>query len=236
MVYPNNNLPVASQPWGKAIQRDLEALQKSVDSNEVNNRARDAQLAAAQQRLSNQVTAVELVALSATQAANDAASAASQAQASIVLANEAITQIQYILGILQEPQPPTTSNSGSWDRTGPAGSLSNSTVLSVTVTNPGSYTNVELSASVNFSATAEGALQSASGSFYIGDGTTNNSPTSWTMPTSSPFPKTNSYSQSFSKSYTTGSSKTINLVVSSSSLASDLSSLGATLNVSATWS
>lgn len=236
MVYPNSNLPVASQPWGKAIQRDLETMQKTIDSNEVNNRARDAQLMAAQQRLANQVTAVEQVALQATLAANAAAGAAADAQAGLALANDAITQIQYILGILQEPQPPTTSNSGSWSIGGPNGSFGSTQVLAVTVTNPGSYTNANLSASVIFHAIAEGPLQAASGSFYIGDGSTNNGGTSWSMPTGSgTYPKTNSYSQSYTKNYTTGSSKTIYLYVSSSSLG-DLSSLDATVNVSVTWS
>lgn len=235
MVYPNNNLPVASQPWGKAIQKDLEALQAKVASNEVNNKARDEQLNAAQQRLSSQVTSIAELAGQAVTTANAAAGAAAQAQDSLVLANEAITQIQYILGILEEPQPPTTSNSGSWSVTGP-GSVGG-TVLSVTVTNPGSYTNVELSASVSFSATAEATGNACSGTFYIGDGTTNNSPTTWNMPTGSgTYPKTNSYSQSYTNSYTTGSSKTINLYLGSSSLPSEYASLAAIVNVSATWS
>lgn len=61
MVYPNSNLPTASQPWGKAMQRDLEALQATVATNEVNNKARDAQLNAAQQRLAGQVTSLASV-------------------------------------------------------------------------------------------------------------------------------------------------------------------------------
>lgn len=237
MVYPNSNLPTASQPWGKAMERDLEKLQATVASNEVNNKARDAQLMAAQQRLSAQVTAVAQVAADANSAAVQAQSAAAQAQQGLALANEAITQIQYILGILQEPEPPTSSNSGSWSEYGPASSYGTTQVLAVTVTNPGSYTNASLSASVSFSATAEIPGQATSGLFYIGDGSTNNSASSWSMPTGTAgFPKTNSYSQSYTKSYTSGSAKTIYLYVSSNGLPSEYASIAATVNVSVTWS
>jgi hypothetical protein len=237
MVYPNNNLPTASQPWGKAIQRDLEALQSKVTSNEVNNKARDEQLNAAQQRLAAQVTSISELAGQAVITANSAASAAADAQASLVLANEAITQIQYILGILQEPAPPTTSNSGSWSIGGPSGSFGSTQVLAVTVSNPGSYTNADISASVIFHATAEVTAQAASGAFYLTDGVTANSSTSWAMPTGSgSYPKTNSYSQSYTKSYTTGGSKTLYLYVNSSALPSEYATLDATINLSATWS
>jgi hypothetical protein len=234
MVYPNSNLPTASQPWGKAIERDLERIQATVTSNEINNRTRDAQLMAAQQRLSAQVVGIAQVAADASSAAAQAQSAAAQAQQSIELANEAITQIQYILGILQEPQPPTTSSSGSWVASGPASI--GGTVLSVTINNPGSYANVDLSASVSFTATAENTGNATSGTFYIGDGTTNNSPSSWSMPTGSgTYPKTNSYSQTYTKTYTTGSSKTINLYLSTANLPSEFASVAATVNVSGTW-
>lgn len=237
MVYPNSNLPVASQQWGRAIQTDLENLIANVESNEVNNRARDTQLAAAQQRLSAQIVTVAQVAADASSAAQQAQSAAAQAQQGLVLVNEAITQIQYILEVLKEPPPPTTSNSGSWSQGGPTGASGVTQVLAVTVTNPGSYTNAELSASVSFSATAETPGQATSGLFYIGDGSTNNSASSWSMPTGTAgFPKTNSYSQAYSKSYTSGSSKTIYLYVSSNGLPSEYASIGATVNVSVTWS
>jgi hypothetical protein len=44
MIYPNSNLPTVSQPWGRAVQKGLETLEATVKSNDVNNKARDAQL------------------------------------------------------------------------------------------------------------------------------------------------------------------------------------------------
>jgi hypothetical protein len=46
MIYPNSNLPTVSQAWGRAIQKGIETLEATVNSNDINNRARDAQLQA----------------------------------------------------------------------------------------------------------------------------------------------------------------------------------------------
>ena len=46
MIYPNSNLPTVSQAWGRAVQKGLETLEATVNSNDINNRARDAQLQA----------------------------------------------------------------------------------------------------------------------------------------------------------------------------------------------
>jgi len=46
MIYPNSNLPTVSQAWGRAVQKGLESLEATVKSNDINNRARDAQLQA----------------------------------------------------------------------------------------------------------------------------------------------------------------------------------------------
>lgn len=46
MIYPNSNLPTVSQSWGRAIQKGIETLEATVKTNEINNKARDAQLQA----------------------------------------------------------------------------------------------------------------------------------------------------------------------------------------------
>lgn len=46
MVYPTSNLPTASQPWGREIQKQLVNAQTTIAANEINNSARDVQLQA----------------------------------------------------------------------------------------------------------------------------------------------------------------------------------------------
>jgi hypothetical protein len=43
-VFPNNNLPTASQPWGREVTRQLSTLIQTVESSQINNTARDNQL------------------------------------------------------------------------------------------------------------------------------------------------------------------------------------------------
>jgi len=42
MPLPDSNLPTSSQPWGREVEKRLEALGESVTLNEINNSARDA--------------------------------------------------------------------------------------------------------------------------------------------------------------------------------------------------
>lgn len=56
MIFPNNNLPNDAQPWGREIQKQVESLTNTVVSNDVNNTARDKQLAASVARLDKTVT------------------------------------------------------------------------------------------------------------------------------------------------------------------------------------
>jgi hypothetical protein len=94
MVYPNSNLPSASQPWGKAIQRDLEKVQATVASNEVNNKARDTQLEKNYKRLDGTVNAIAATTLLAQGAADDANAAAAQASSAASQASSAASQAQ----------------------------------------------------------------------------------------------------------------------------------------------
>lgn len=46
MVYPTSNLPTASQPWGREMQKQLVNAQTTIAANDINNSARDVQLQA----------------------------------------------------------------------------------------------------------------------------------------------------------------------------------------------
>jgi hypothetical protein len=50
-IYPNSNLPTASQPWGRAIQNKVETIDSQFLAERTNNTARDAQLQASYTRL-----------------------------------------------------------------------------------------------------------------------------------------------------------------------------------------
>lgn len=54
-VFPNSNLPTTSQPWGREVERRIIDTAIKVDSNEVNNEARDRQLLAALNRTNQAV-------------------------------------------------------------------------------------------------------------------------------------------------------------------------------------
>lgn len=68
VTFPSSNLPVASQPWGRTVEKQLVDLNLMVNSNEINNAARDKQLLASLNRTN--ATAIS------AQAAADAANAA----------------------------------------------------------------------------------------------------------------------------------------------------------------
>lgn len=51
MAYPNSNLPADSQQWGRLVQSKLESLEKIVESNQINNIARDRQLQSSLERV-----------------------------------------------------------------------------------------------------------------------------------------------------------------------------------------
>lgn len=51
MVFPTSNLPTVSQTWGREVQKRIENAEKTAVTNEINNVARDAQLASSYRRL-----------------------------------------------------------------------------------------------------------------------------------------------------------------------------------------
>jgi hypothetical protein len=75
-LFPNSNLSTASQPWGREVEKRLVNLDLTVKSNEINNSARDLQLA-------NSLTRVNAALINAQSAANAAQSAADLAQDAI---------------------------------------------------------------------------------------------------------------------------------------------------------
>jgi len=76
MVFPVNNLPTASLPWAREVEKQLSTATVTIASNELNNAARDNQLAASLTRVNK--------------AATDAAAAAAQAQTAATNAQSAI--------------------------------------------------------------------------------------------------------------------------------------------------
>ena len=51
--FPNSNLPLTSQPWGREVEKRLVDTALMVRSNEINNNARDTQLAASLNRVNS---------------------------------------------------------------------------------------------------------------------------------------------------------------------------------------
>jgi len=93
MAFPTSNLPSASVPWGREVEKQVSSLASSVASNNVNNTARDNQLASSYKRLDTTVAQVSVVASQAQEAADDAAAAAATANAAATTANNAINAI-----------------------------------------------------------------------------------------------------------------------------------------------
>jgi hypothetical protein len=68
VVFPNNNLPTSSQPWGREVTKQLTNIIASSASSQINNAARDNQLNSSIIALTGVVTDVQ----TAAQEANDA--------------------------------------------------------------------------------------------------------------------------------------------------------------------
>jgi len=71
-VFPTSNLPSASQPWGREVQKQLSNIIASTNSERINNTARDNQLNSSVIALSGVVADVKVAAEDAAQAAEDA--------------------------------------------------------------------------------------------------------------------------------------------------------------------
>ena len=234
MAFPTSYLPSGSQPWGREIQKRIELAEAAIARNERNNSARDTQLASAQDRLSEQLIRTNALAVQANTTAVQAAAVAGQATAGVELANEALTQIQYILGILNETPPPGGSLTATNVTVGPSSGFSGYTLVSLTATSPSGAMNANLSASVSLWTNSEINSYPSSGTFYITDGTTANTATNYSV--SSTAMQTNTYSQTYTQSYTGVSSITIYVKLDSiQALVDETQEIGATLNASVTW-
>lgn len=234
MTFPNNYLASGSQPWGREVQKRIELAEATIARNEKNNDARDTQLASSQARLSDQLIKTNSIAVQANQTAVQASATAQQATAGIELANEALTQIQYILGILNEPTPPSGSNTATGVTVGPSFSFDNYTLVSLTLTPPTAPASANLSASVNLWTNSEISGYPMSGDFYITDGTTANTAAPFYV--SSTAMQTNNYTQGYVKTYTNVSSIILYVKINSiQALVDEGQEIGATLSASVTW-
>lgn len=58
MLFQKNNLPSDSQPWGRQVEDRIDALESLVSSSNINNAARDKQLAASMDNISNTINQI----------------------------------------------------------------------------------------------------------------------------------------------------------------------------------
>lgn len=122
-MFPNSNLPTASQQWGKEVVKRIEATEVTVARNETNNLTRDSQLNSAMLAANAAINGLKAadaeilaVALQAQTAADDASAAAILAQAAADDALEALGAI----GALEDNiyVPGTTEINGTSIKTG----------------------------------------------------------------------------------------------------------------------
>jgi hypothetical protein len=94
MIFPNSNLPLASQAWGREVTKQLSNIIDQTTSNEINNAARDNQLNSAIIAIGNNATAASAAASTANTAATDAGNAATAAADAATVANDSISRLQ----------------------------------------------------------------------------------------------------------------------------------------------
>ena len=75
IIFPNSNLPTASQPWGREITKQLSIIIDSATSEQINNAARDNQLNSSIIALTSVVNDVSAATITAQAAADDAQAA-----------------------------------------------------------------------------------------------------------------------------------------------------------------
>jgi hypothetical protein len=104
MVFPTSNLPTASVPWGREVEKQLSAATITIKSNELNNAARDNQLAASLTRVN--------AAASAAQASIDAIGNLDQATSTYKI-NAANVTVGTLTGITIRGNTIETAETGS---------------------------------------------------------------------------------------------------------------------------
>lgn len=116
MAFPTSNLPSASVPWGREVEKQVSSLAASVNSNEINNTARDNQLASSYKRLDATVTEVGIVATQAQAAADAAQVAADDAADAAAAAQAATNSVNAVVNNIYSPG--TTELNGAKVKTG----------------------------------------------------------------------------------------------------------------------
>jgi hypothetical protein len=131
-TFSDNKLPLPSQPWGREVTKAITSLESKVESERINNTARDNQL-------NSSIIANQAATIKAQSAADDAADAASAAATAASTANAAATTannaINAITG-LGTPGSSTTVN---------ASNISGGNITGVTFRTAASGQRVELS-------------------------------------------------------------------------------------------
>lgn len=94
MIFPNSNLPLPSQAWGREVTKQLSDIIDRATSDEINNAARDNQLNSAIIAIGNNATSASVAAATANTAATDAATAAADAATAAATANDGISRLQ----------------------------------------------------------------------------------------------------------------------------------------------
>lgn len=90
MAFPNSNLPSGSMPWGREVEKQISSLIASTTANEINNTARDNQLAKSYARIDNTVIGLVAADIAIQGAVEDAQAAADDAAAAAYSANIAL--------------------------------------------------------------------------------------------------------------------------------------------------
>ena len=133
MAFPTSNLPTGAVPWGREVEKQINTVASTVRSNEVNNAARDSQLAAS------------LARVQAAQARADAAFAATGIVSGKVAALE--TDVNTLESNVYFPD--TTTINGGNIRTGTIGATQiSSTYVYAGTVNAGQITTGTLNASL----------------------------------------------------------------------------------------
>lgn len=232
MIFPNSNLPNDAQPWGREVQKRVESIEATVKSNDVNNTARDRQLAASVARIDKTVTELAITQGVVSGATNDLTAVNNE----IASLN---TQINNNL----------VNGSMTLVYAGADGAKTDTAVARVTFTKPTWASKVTVNCTGNVDAfTTDHAGNPISGTMTVQiDGVKAQTATSISDPTLTGTTVNKSISttasnvhtqavQSFSRSFTTSGSVTVELIVTKTANTLTTATYIANLVASAYWS
>lgn len=232
MIFPNSNLPNDAQPWGREIQKRVESIESTVKSNDVNNTARDRQLAASVARIDKAVTELAITQGIVSGTTNDLTS----------INNELASLNAQINNNL-------VNGSMSLSYAGADGSKTDAAVARLTFAKPSWATKVTVNCTGNVDAvTTDQSGNPISGTMTVQiDGVKAQYATSLTDPTLTGTVVNKSISttasnvhtnaiQSFSRSFTTSGSVVVELIVTKTANTLTTATYIANLVASAYWS